>query len=84
MKYLTPTSEQQTLQVIPRVYTTGVSISLRDDTSDEIAVKHTISFNFVTEFLEILFNRDVLITLNSLIKRSKYYSVIVQAMCKYK
>jgi len=36
MKYLTPTSEQQTLQVIPRVYTTGVSISLRDDTSDEI------------------------------------------------
>ena len=36
MKYLTPTSEQQTLQVIPRVYTTGVSISLRDDTSDEV------------------------------------------------
>lgn len=36
MKYLTPTSEQQTLQVIPRLYTTGVSISLRDDTSDEI------------------------------------------------
>lgn len=36
MKYLTPTSNNQTIQVIPRLYTTGVSISLRDDTSDEI------------------------------------------------
>ena len=36
MKYLTPTSAQQTLQIIPRVYTIGVSISLRDDTSDEV------------------------------------------------
>lgn len=36
MKYLKPISDEQTLQVIPRVYTTGISISLRDDTSDEI------------------------------------------------
>lgn len=39
MKHLTPTSDAQTIKIIPRVYSTSVTIKLRDDsTNDETTI----------------------------------------------
>jgi hypothetical protein len=35
MKHLTPTSDAQTIKIIPRVYSTSVTIKLRDDSSND-------------------------------------------------
>ena len=36
MKHLLPTTNTQTLKIIPRVYTTSVIISLRDDSTNNV------------------------------------------------
>lgn len=43
MKHLLPTTDEQTIKVIPRVYTTSIILKLRDDSSNE-----TVSFIFPT------------------------------------
>ena len=35
MKHLLPTSDAQTIKIIPRVYSTSVTIKLRDDSSND-------------------------------------------------
>ena len=41
MKHLFPTSDEQTIKIIPRVYTTSIILKLRDDSSND-----TVSFVF--------------------------------------
>ena len=36
MKHLLPTSDVQTIKIIPRVYSTSVTISLRDDSTNNV------------------------------------------------
>ena len=43
MKHLLPITDEQTIKVIPRVYTTSIILKLRDDSSNE-----TVSFIFPT------------------------------------
>jgi hypothetical protein len=43
MKHLFPTSDEQTIKIIPRVYTTSIILKLRDDSSND-----TVSFVFPT------------------------------------
>ena len=38
MKHLLPTSDAQTIKIIPRVYSTSVTIKLRDDSSNNEAI----------------------------------------------
>ena len=50
MKHLLPTTDSQTIKIIPRVYSTNVTIKLRDDsTNEEITIlpSATISRNYV-------------------------------------
>jgi len=46
MKHLTPTSDAQTIKIIPRVYSTSVTIKLRDDsTNNEVTILPTAIIN---------------------------------------
>jgi len=52
MKHLFPTSDEQTIKIIPRVYTTSIILKLRDDSSNEI-VSITPTLSIVKGYLEI-------------------------------
>ena len=52
MKHLFPTSDEQTIKIIPRVYTTSIILKLRDDSSNEI-VSITPTSSIVKGYLEI-------------------------------
>ncbi len=52
MKHLFPTSDEQTIKIIPRVYTTSIVLKLRDDSSNEI-VSITPTSSIVKGYLEI-------------------------------
>jgi len=43
MKHLLPTTDQQTIKIIPRVYSTDVTIILRDDSSNTEATLTPVS-----------------------------------------
>jgi len=46
MKHLLPTSDAQTIKIIPRVYSTSVTIKLRDDsTNNEVTILPTAIIN---------------------------------------
>mgnify|MGYP003138361763 FL=1 len=46
MKHLLPTSDTQTIKIIPRVYSTSVTIKLRDDsTNNEVTILPTAIIN---------------------------------------
>jgi len=46
MKHLLPTSDTQTIKIIPRVYSTSVTIKLRDDsTNNEVTILPTAIVN---------------------------------------
>jgi len=46
MKHLLPTSDAQTIKIIPRVYSTSVTIKLRDDsTNNEVTILPTAIVN---------------------------------------
>lgn len=36
MKHLLPTTDEQTIKIIPRVYTTSIILKLRDDSSNDV------------------------------------------------
>lgn len=38
MIHLTPSTSEQTIRILPRVYSTGIVMSLRDDSTNEIAL----------------------------------------------
>ena len=42
MKHLTPTSDVQTINIIPRVYSRDVTVKLRDDSTN-----NTVTFSLV-------------------------------------
>ena len=46
MKHLLPTQAEQTIKILPRVYTTSIVLLLRDDSTNEIT---TASVNTVTD-----------------------------------
>jgi len=46
MKHLLPTTDAQTIKIIPRVYSTSVTIKLRDDSSNnEVTILPTATIN---------------------------------------
>ena len=69
MKHLLPTSDVQTIKIIPRVYSTSVTISLRDDSTNNVV-------SFVLPTSEIKGNYLELSNIFSL-KEGRFYDLKV-------
>jgi hypothetical protein len=69
MKHLLPTSDLQTIKIIPRVYSTSVTISLRDDSTNNVV-------SFVLPTSEIKGNYLELSNIFSL-KEGRFYDLKV-------
>lgn len=52
MKLLTPTTDEQTIKIIPRVYASSVTLRLRDDSSDT-SVDILVTGSKVGNYLEL-------------------------------
>jgi len=75
MKHLLPTSDAQTIKIIPRVYSTSVTIKLRDDsTNDEVTILPSaiINKNYV-ELSNVYTLSEVPSLLSTLQARADYY-----------